>query len=705
MDKNIRLFMKMLLSVIGLLVILYILIASIRIGMIKQPEGEYIRLQDALILTEALEEGYKADAAYKELEKELSADFNVPLTYEQFIKLVQVISSKEGTGIFMDEQWKGVTDIVSECKKEYKGKYKEDFYFLKEDWYQFYDRLLVYYDMKSEIVLENITVLGTGTDVTDGEGNLLGEDEMLAEEGQFAYSSDMFSQYKYQVIKAYKKGNVFLTVYQVVSRGYGLHNIWIVEARDNTLQAFVQGYEIKFAYDKAEQSQREQIADMEFADGILQSVKIKDEKINGKLLSIGDGNIEIEGGGKYPYEEEMRIYKLYGSLSECGQEDLRIGYDFTDFVLDDGVICAGLITRDEAMENIRVVIKNASFSNVYHDKVELTADTDFTVCYGDYDDLKREEHKAGEIVVIDADSEYFISDRVYIEPSALTGRIRLLSVPRTQGTPAYRGKMDISATPDGLVIVNELLLEEYLYSVVPSEMPASYPLEALKAQAICARTYAYRHMAHSGIAQFGAHVDDSVGYQVYNNIAEDAQATKAVKETTGQLLYYGEELCGSYYYSTSCGFGSDSNIWKSDTSEDTSYLVSKRIGANEEDYTGEEMTEEENFDSFITQAFDSDYEKEEAWYRWKYEVTNVDAKKILSALEKRYEVNENLILTKLKDGSFASKPIKRLGDIQNIYVEKRNNGGAADELIIEGSINTYKIISEYNIRYVLNDGE
>ena len=58
--------------------------------------------------------------------------------------------------------------------------------------------------------------------------------------------------------------------------------------------------------------------------------------------------------------------------------------------------------------------------------------------------------------------------------------------------------MEIADTNQGLVLINELPLEEYLYSVVPSEMPASYPMEALKAQAVCARTYGYRYLAQPG---------------------------------------------------------------------------------------------------------------------------------------------------------------------------------------------------------------
>jgi len=53
--------------------------------------------------------------------------------------------------------------------------------------------------------------------------------------------------------------------------------------------------------------------------------------------------------------------------------------------------------------------------------------------------------------------------------------------------------LECYAVPEGIVVINELLVEEYLYSVVSSEMPSTYPEEALKAQAISARTYTYFH--------------------------------------------------------------------------------------------------------------------------------------------------------------------------------------------------------------------
>lgn len=690
MSKSSRLFIKIILIFIGMLMIGYILSVSIRQNMMKQPEGSYMRLQDALLLISAVREENREESRYIELWKTLQEDKESLLTYGQFVELMEII----------------ITDAedMNNMRISFDKKYKEDFYFLQNDWYELFDEFLRTYGMENIITPVDITILGAEADVAEAGGACLETGKLLAKEGIYDYQSDLFQQYKYQPIRAYKKGDSLLTVREVIGRGLSLHNIWIMEAEEKRLQVFYNNYEIWFPYEKAETSEREQVADFEFADGKLQSVKVKSDKVNGKLLSIRDGNIELEGAGKYSFKEDMKLYQLYGSLRECEMNDLRIGYDFTDFVLEDGVICAALITREEAMENIRVVIKNTGFAGAYHERLEFTSDTAFTIRYGKYNEMEEKHFNAGDIVTVDMDSEYLIGERLYIEPDALTGRITLLSLERAQGIPSYRGKMEIAKTPEGLVAVNELLLEEYLYSVVPSEMPASYPLEALKAQAVCARTYAYRHMSRSGIAGFGAHVDDSAGYQVYNNIAENVQTTKAVKETAGRLLYYGEELCGAYYYSTSCGFGTDVNIWKSTGTEDTSYLQAIRIGTDAGGYDGEDMMNEETFERFITGTHASDYESNEAWYRWKYEVDEIEEAHILEILQKRYDANAKLILTKNKKGEFESKPVEKLGDIKDIYIEKRNDGGVADELIIEGTRNTFKVISEHNIRYVLNDG-
>ncbi len=68
------------------------------------------------------------------------------------------------------------------------------------------------------------------------------------------------------------------------------------------------------------------------------------------------------------------------------------------------------------------------------------------------------------------------------------GRIELSSLKRGKEAPIYRGELEIVKAGDGLHIINELSLEEYLYGVIPSEMPAEYHPEALKAQKLCGET-------------------------------------------------------------------------------------------------------------------------------------------------------------------------------------------------------------------------
>ena len=77
---------------------------------------------------------------------------------------------------------------------------------------------------------------------------------------------------------------------------------------------------------------------------------------------------------------------------------------------------------------------------------------------------------------------------------------------------------------------------------------------------------------------------------------------------------------------------------------------------------------------------------------------------MLESLQRRYDANSKLILT-LKNGEYVSFPIEELDELHNLYIAVRGSGGIADELILETAEHTYKVISEHNIRYVLNNGE
>ncbi len=140
---------------------------------------------------------------------------------------------------------------------------------------------------------------------------------------------------------------------------------------------------------------------------------------------------------------------------------------------------------------------------------------------------------------------------------------------------SYRGSFLFTTTSDGLSAVNLVWLEEYLQSVVPSEMPSHWPAEALKTQAVCARTYAMRNINKH--KSDGFDLCAGVHCQAYNGVSQEKQGvTDAIGWTRGQIVIYRTQPIDVYYFSTSGGFTEDvGDVWGGDlpylTSVDDSY--------------------------------------------------------------------------------------------------------------------------------------
>ncbi len=118
----------------------------------------------------------------------------------------------------------------------------------------------------------------------------------------------------------------------------------------------------------------------------------------------------------------------------------------------------------------------------------------------------------------------------------------------------YRGKLEVFTNPSGtLTVVNVLSLEDYVRGVVPNELsPGAYPaIEALKAQAIAARTYAFKHRGQ--FAADGFDLLPTTRSQVYGGLSsEQTLSTRAVEETRGIIATYKGEPINALYTST-CG--------------------------------------------------------------------------------------------------------------------------------------------------------
>lgn len=113
----------------------------------------------------------------------------------------------------------------------------------------------------------------------------------------------------------------------------------------------------------------------------------------------------------------------------------------------------------------------------------------------------------------------------------------------------YRGKILLLSTGNSLMAVNYVDLEHYLYSVVGSEMHATAPSEALKAQAIAARSYALVHMIRPASDWFD--LGNTQRWQVYKGIVSEFNTTQqAVAATAGQILSYSGGVVESLYAAT-----------------------------------------------------------------------------------------------------------------------------------------------------------
>lgn len=248
------------------------------------------------------------------------------------------------------------------------------------------------------------------------------------------------------------------------------------------------------------------------------------------------------------------------------------------------------------------------------------------------------------------------------------------------------GSQQTGQESEGYYLVNTLPLESYLYYVLPSEMPSNYPMEALKAQAVCARSYAMLQIRQGRLEQYGADVDDTTAFQVYHIQGTSEAAKQAVDETAGQYLSYQGEPIEAFYYACSCGHSTTADIWRGSKGRDYSYLVYQDYGT---------------------------LEQESPWYRWSYQAKQFDIETLKSRLLAVLAQNKNYISvysgeggsgegwTEITDRGKMEAVISGMSAVQDIQIKERLAGEVADCLHITSGSYHIIIEGEYHIRNIL----
>lgn len=464
-----------------------------------------------------------------------------------------------------------------------------------------------------------------------------------------------------------------------------ISNVLISKVADKNVTLFYYGEEKNFQISNADELKEYegQLCDVEAEDGVITKITFNCTISQDYLLYCEEGYMVFENGGKIPVSEDFVIIRknsqgenLYSSMSDASMNNEKLK---VQLCTKEGKVC-GIIYTGPNLENIAVLIKNNDYTSINHSKVTVSSKSGIIVkTYNNTTKVKTT--KEINSISVDSKDEF---NRMVIT-GADSSLLLIDSLNRCKGV-SYYGSITVIKTDKGLVMVNTLPLEKYLYGVLTSEMPASFGKEAYRAQAICARTYAMEKMSDYRYKEYGAALDDSTTYQVYNKNPRTKEAIEAVDDTKGLVLVYEEKLASTCYFSTSCGYTASVN--EVFGGKDPKNMVGKMqtvanaIGDGE--IENDDLSGEKEFKEYIDKGFEVRDAKDEEfieencnWYRWK---TYIDYKRLESTHQ---------------GGKWD------VGDINGISVKTREKSGVVSELVVEGSNGEIVVEGQSDIRKYL----
>ena len=352
----------------------------------------------------------------------------------------------------------------------------------------------------------------------------------------------------------------------------------------------------------------------------------------------------------------------------------------------------------ESNDVVRVGITDNKFQNVLKQEIVIYGTSECDICdrlskrtiarIPENTDICIKNTENGLRVIID-NHVANLRDLVIVCPKGLLGVRGLMR----KGTPAaYHGAFEIIQNNDrtGFFLVNLVELQEYLKGVVPNEMPVSFGLEALKAQAVAARNYVLTPRTQA-YKEFN--VVDSVASQVYFGAnTEDDLATRAVMETAGIVALYNNDLILALYSSTAGGYTeSYSNAFSDPSTKIFPSQNKPYLTAVPDKSEFESMEEEEKAKAFYETKIPS-FDINSPYYRWTKEW----------GVDELEEILPKTLAAQSKTGFVFPEFTKgtQLGSIKDIKVMKRGTSGKAMEVEILTTNGCYRVIKELVIRRV-----
>ena len=436
-----------------------------------------------------------------------------------------------------------------------------------------------------------------------------------------------------------------------------------------------------------------------------------------KLLTIKDDALEGEETGFVSLADDTVFYRVEDNeYRKASKEELIVGMQGLAVFKEKDKIQAIILPQEFVPDKIRVVLHTTDFGGLGHKTVKLTASTPYTLDdkingeslrFGQGDTLTFAVSGNEISVSLPSGGLHTFKNRLYIRPEK-NGRVQIETIQRGSPvfTPSYRGHLEVAMTDGQINLVNEVPMESYLYSVVPSEMPVSFGLTPLKAQAVAARSYAVASILRSGFRMYAAHVDDSTASQVYNNVPELDISNEAVNATTGLVVNYNGYIADTRFFSTSSGVTANfHDTWQDPVTGEfpatpRPYLVSRsQLAAG----TLPDVSTEEGARSLFASTGWNGFDRVSPWFRWEVEMTRSELEAVIVKYLPQQSKAQPLYVLPFDGEGFVpmTVPQVELGELRDIRVNRRGTGGNVIELEIEGTKGSYRVIKELNIRFTL----
>lgn len=558
----------------------------------------------------------------------------------------------------------------------------------RAEWNQVYGQLLDLLDMEKEVEQARFLVLDT---MEAAEANVI-----ITNEGDYYTLLPVSFFEKWQSYQIYAKEETCLGIVGVSEEETAVNNAYLKSAAGGTVTFLFGGDEYGKETGELETELTAGVCDLVFVNGKLSAVRTKQDVITGGLLSYDATAIEIEGYGKISHQGKIPVYQTYGEVVEKSISDVILGNMEVEYVTGEELVCAILIRQPAEIKNIRVLLL-AEDGGKFRSEVYLKSSVQAVIKCGD-----REEAIAADTPLAAAD--YLAADpsaTLMLTPDVAEGQIYICDSAGTVLSNGYAGTIEARAYGEGYTLVNCLPFETYLGAVVPSEMPSSYAPEALKAQAVCSRSYAYIQLLRADLAEYGAHINDSTSYQVYNKVSATEASIAAVNATAGQVLTYQGQTIEAYYFSTSMGYTDTVGVWNVEDPENT-YGYLQKACLNQTD--AGDLSEESAFWNYISTA-GTGYDSDIKYYRW-FAAADYSGKteEINQILSSRRSVSPANVLYYEADGVTECESTAGMGTLNGISVAVRSTSGSILTLKLQYEKGIALVKTEYNIRKVLGAG-